>query len=374
MITNDENVPFVCHSSTLRAVSDMARRVASSKATILVTGETGAGKEVIARLIHEASGRTGNFVPINCCALPKDLFESELFGHVKGAFSGSIAHKTGLVEEAAGGTLYLDEIGDMATENQAKLLRFLESREYRPLGSTRTQHATCRIVASTNVNIQEQIADGKFRADLLFRLSHFDLYVPPLRERKTDIEHLCQAFINAAKKELGKAEDDIQFEPGVLDMLKVHSWPGNVRELKHLIFRLVMVSVGGSITLEDLQTAGFTREKLSSVYAPPDLARLSVLEKAERSVYQEAMKRFSGNRPAMAEWLGVGRQTVYTKLAYYGLVNGKNKLSEEMEAALDAAEHGGQSTPMVPIMATNGAEHEIESDIPIPSAGRAVAS
>lgn len=370
MITNDQNVPFICQSSTLRAVSDMARRVSVSKATILVTGETGAGKEVIARLIHEASGRKGNFVPVNCCALPKDLFESELFGHVKGAFSGSIAHKPGLVEEAAEGTLYLDEIGDMAIENQSKLLRFLESREYRPLGSTRCQHATCRIVASTNVNIQEQIADGKFRADLLFRLSHFDLYVPPLRERKNDIEPLCKAFIDAAKKELGKQEDDIGFEPGVLEMLRVHSWPGNVRELKHLIFRLVMVSVGGSITLEDLETAGFTRERLSAAYAPPDLARLSVLEKAERAVYQEAIKRFSGNRPAIAEWLGVGRQTVYNKMAYYGLAqNGKTKLSEELEAAFEAAEDSGVEKAII-VTSRAGGTDAIETDVPIPTLAR----
>lgn len=344
----------------------MARRVAVSKATILVTGETGAGKEVIARLIHDASGRKGPFVPVNCCALPKDLFESELFGHLKGAFSGSISHKPGLVEEANEGTLYLDEIGDMALENQSKLLRFLESREFRPLGSTRTQHSTSRVVASTNVNIQEQIADGKFRADLLFRLSHFDLYVPPLRERKNDIEPLSRAFVAAAKKELGKEEDDIDFEPGVVEMLKVHTWPGNVRELKHLIFRLVMVSVGGSITIEDLQTAGFTRERLSAAYSPPDLARLSVLEKAERAVLQEANKRFSGNRGAMAEWLGIGRQTVYNKMAYYGLsMNGKTKLSDEMEAALEASENG--TPPTVEVVESDGETASIESDIPIPA-------
>lgn len=313
---------FVCNSAPLRAVVKTARRVAVSKATVLVTGETGAGKEVLARLIHEASGRKGEFVPVNCASIPKELFEAEMFGTCKGSYSGSVKDTVGLVKAAESGTLFLDEVGDLDEKHQAKILRLLENHEYRVVGDTKLHLSTARIVASTNLDVHQMQIEGKYRSDLIYRLSQFHLVVPPLRDHTHDIHELVEVFLKASAEDLESKVPTI--EPGVMEVLMSHSWPGNVRELKHVVYRLALFA-DDHVTLETLALAGFTAKQMPEAYAP-NMERLSVLEKAEKKVYLEANAKFSGHITSISEYLGVSRQTVDANMDRYGIPRKKDEV------------------------------------------------
>lgn len=297
-----------------------AHRVAGTPLNVYVGGETGVGKEVIARLIHEWSDRNpGPFVTLNCGAIASGLAESELFGHVKGAFTGAESSRMGALQQAHRGTLFLDEIGDLSLDLQVKLLRFLENGEIRPVGSDRTSHAEVRVVCATHKKLEDKLHDGTFRTDLYFRLASLKVEIPPLRERPIDIEFLSARF----SRDLGKVLD-----PAARRRLRAYPWPGNVRELKHAIER----AAGMSEAIRDILTerdfdflvkqtlAHFqvrAREAADSPTGGPEIsgspAGLSIAH-MERHLLVEALRSTSGNRKEAAKLLGVGRSTIFEML------------------------------------------------------------
>jgi DNA-binding NtrC family response regulator len=227
-------------------------RIAKCEANVLIAGETGTGKEVFARAIHYCSSRAGKpFMPVNCGAIPVDLLENELFGHERGAFTSALNLQAGLVEEANGGTLFLDEIDCLPLLAQVKLLRFLQEKEYRPLGSTRMRRANVRIIAASNQNLEEAVGDGKVRQDLFYRLNIISLTLPPLRERREDIPVLARHFLAKYSSELDK--EIVEFTPEALHLLTIYSWPGNVRELEHVIERAIVLCEGSVLKAGDLE-------------------------------------------------------------------------------------------------------------------------
>lgn len=238
-------------SEEMRSAERMIRKIAASEATVLITGESGTGKELMARAVHLRSHRRERrFVPVDCGALCTQLLESELFGHVRGAFTGALADKPGLVESAEGGTLFLDEIGNLDLPPQQKLLRFLECGEYRPLGSVPVRRANVRVIAATNRDLQQDIQEGRFRKDLFYRLNPFHLHLPPLRNRKEDIPLLIEHFLKKTFESTGQTYREI--EPAALEAMIAYSWPGNVRELAHAVEHLVLMSEGTCLQYQDL--------------------------------------------------------------------------------------------------------------------------
>ncbi len=237
------NPDLIGSSEKFQAVLDDVRVVARADCSVLLQGETGTGKEVIAHAIHDSSPRqTGPFVSLNCAAIPATLLESELFGHEKGAFTGAIVQTTGRFQAAHGGTLFLDEIGDLPLELQPKLLRVLQDQQYERLGSTRTLHADVRIVAATNQDLSQMVEQKTFRADLYYRLSVFPISLPPLRERREDIPSLVHYFMRKFSRQMGKSID--QVPESVMEILRAHHWPGNIRELQNFIERSSIVTEG----------------------------------------------------------------------------------------------------------------------------------
>jgi DNA-binding NtrC family response regulator len=242
---------FIGCSGSMQQVYHLIRRVADSDSTILISGETGTGKGLAARAIHNCSGRRNHpFIAVNCGAIPENLLESELFGHVRGAFTGATANKIGKFERANGGTIFLDEIGDMSPELQVKLLKVLEEGEFEPVGGTRTLKVDVRIVAATHRDLDEEVQKGAFRQDLYYRLYVIPVRLPALRQRKTDIPLLVRHFLRRSNEKNHRRVEGITSE--ALDMLTAHAWPGNVRELKNLIERLVVMKGRGPITAGDL--------------------------------------------------------------------------------------------------------------------------
>ena len=245
-------------SEAFLRVLGRVQRLASSDATVLITGETGTGKELVAQAIH-AGGKRSNepFIPVNCGALPEDLVENELFGHARGAYTGAAGAGRGLFAEAEGGTLFLDELNSLSRSAQAKILRFLQNREYRVLGSTRLLHANVRIIAATNVDLKEEIGAGRFRADLYHRLHVLSVDVPPLRDRRQDIPLLGQHFAAAFGELYGKGE--VVISQGALVSMMAHDWPGNVRELQSVVERAVLLAPGSVLREEDMEVTGVVR-------------------------------------------------------------------------------------------------------------------
>jgi DNA-binding NtrC family response regulator len=296
-----ENV--VGESAALRAAVELASRVAASSSTVLVTGETGTGKEVIAGLIHGLSPRAeGPFVKMNCAALPETLLESELFGHEKGAFTGADRTRIGRFEQAHGGTLFLDEIGDMAPATQAKLLRVLQDKEFTRLGSVRPTRVDVRIVAATHRELEREIRAGRFREDLFFRLNVIRLALPPLRERPEDVEALASHFAAQFARELGRPERSLA--PGAIARLRAHRWPGNVRELRNVIERAVLLADGARIEAADVEVAD-APEPISENDAKP---RGLSMRDAERALVLAALQRTGFVQKDAAELLGVSRR------------------------------------------------------------------
>jgi DNA-binding NtrC family response regulator len=313
MATDAQDGPLIGNSAVMREVQKLIGICAASDSTVLVTGETGAGKEVVARSVHAFSARGGRpMIEINCAAIPPTLLESELFGHVRGAFTGATHDRTGSFREASGGTMFLDEIGDMDLAMQAKLLRVLEERKVTPVGSDRSIDVDVRIIAATHRNLGEYVAAGRFREDLFYRLNVVEIALPPLRERREDIPALAGHFLKLAGG-LRTLSDEARRR------LASHSWPGNVRELKNVIDRAVMVARTAVISADDLSFVSAARESTSLLDGLLNGELAPALEGLEREMIKRAMTESGGNRTAAARRLGVHRQLLYAKLRRYGL-------------------------------------------------------
>jgi DNA-binding NtrC family response regulator len=313
---NGRALPDVVFASkAMESVMRLAERVAASDANVLVTGEHGTGKDVLARFVHAASPRADKpFVPVNAGALADGVFESELFGHVKGAFTDAKVDRLGCFELADGGTLFLDEIGTMPAGQQAKLLRVLQSGELTPVGSSRTRQVDVRVVSATNVDIPAEVARGAFREDLLFRLDTVEIRLPPLRERAEDVPALAAHFL--AKKAARYRKPLEGFSPEAALALSEHSWPGNVRELEHVVERAVVLAEGSCIELADLHLRRMAAPSTSSGGASA-LERMTLAD-AEAYLIRRAMER-APSANAAAEALGLSRSALYRRLQALGI-------------------------------------------------------
>ncbi len=311
---------IVGKSAPMQRVFELVRMAAPSKSTILIEGESGTGKELVAKAIHHLSPRSGNaFVTVNSGSMPSDLLESNLFGHVRGAFTGAIAHKKGLFEVADGGTLFFDEIGTISLETQAKLLRVIQEREFMRLGGTETQKADVRILAATNVDLKSLVTAGRFREDLYYRLCVIRIGLPPLRERKEDLPLLAEHFLRFYASENGKIVRGI--EPDALKALFHHQWPGNVRELENAVERSVVLSSGDSITVDLLPESVFAPDETSAAFPIPaeGLSYREAVENFERRLVVSAMKRAGGVQKKAADLLKTRPTTLHEIIKRLGL-------------------------------------------------------
>ncbi|MBX9767408.1 MAG: sigma-54 dependent transcriptional regulator [Bdellovibrionales bacterium] len=304
-------------SAAISAVFELIKVVATANANVLITGESGSGKELVARALHNSSSRKNKaFVPINCTALPEQLLESELFGHVRGSFTGAVSDKKGLFEEANGGTLFLDEIGDMSLQLQAKLLRVLQDRQIRPVGGNTLKNIDVRIVAATHRDLKIMVKDGKFREDLFYRLNVVPIRVPPLRERKEDIPLLVESFI---KKFSIRNESKVQsVRPDAMSVLMAHPWPGNVRELENVIERAIVLTPGEII--EKKVVLGSALEEAQQNIEQLQADR-PTLEKLEERYIKMIMQETDNRKDEAARVLGISRRTLYRKERIYGMVS-----------------------------------------------------
>jgi len=305
--------PLVGESSAIRKVYDLLARVAESEASALITGESGTGKEVVARALHAQSRRKdGPFVAINCSAVPEALIESELFGHVRGAFTDAREAHMGLFKQAHGGTLFLDEIGDMPLSLQPKLLRVLQERRVRPVGGTTEQPVDVRIVAATNRDLETAIEEGRLREDLYFRLNVVNIALPPLRARAGDVLVLAQHFLKQFAGRTSKAVRGIAAMAA--EKLVAYSWPGNVRELQNCIERAVTLARFEEITVDDLPEKIVAYTPSYMVVAGDDPSELAPLEEIERRYVLRVLEAVGGNKSVAARVLGIERKTLYRKL------------------------------------------------------------
>ncbi len=309
-------------SAPMQEIFSLIRQVAPTSATVLITGESGTGKELAARAIHELSPRrAGAFVAINCAALPETLIESELFGHEKGAFTGALDRRRGCFELAHGGTLLLDEIGDMPLTTQAKLLRVIEERRVRRLGSPKEVEVDVRVLAATNRKLKEEAQQGKFREDLFFRLNVFQIPLPPLRQRLSDLPLLSKAMINDMNRRHQCNVDGLSDE--AMALLAAHPWPGNVRELRNVLERAVILAGNGQIMPGHLSglTAGGGVQHGSSTPQNPGELLIPVgtrIDEAERALIEVTLKHTGNNRTRAAAILGISQKTLFNKLREYG--------------------------------------------------------
>jgi len=312
--TKDAAAPaLVGASAPMRALHELIAQAGPSAAPVLITGESGTGKELVARAIHEASERRAEpFVAVNCTALPESLLESELFGHTRGAFSGATAPRRGLFVEADGGTLLLDEIGDMPAALQAKLLRILQDGEVRAVGSDTIRRVDVRIIAATNHDVDAQVASGKFRGDLFFRLNVVRIEVPPLRTRRDDVPALLDHFLARARAR-NRSASAKRFDPDVAERLAAHSWPGNVRELENVVERLVVLSRAEEIGSEELDRFA---PQLVAGPSPLDAVRdrMVSLREMEDAYIAWVLARCDGNKTRAAEVLGLDVSTIHRRV------------------------------------------------------------
>jgi DNA-binding NtrC family response regulator len=301
----------IFQSETMKNVVRTVRRVAPSDVSILITGESGTGKEVIGDLIHTASARSsGPLIKINCAALPRELIESELFGSVKGAFTGAHSDREGLFRQAEGGTLLLDELSEMPIDTQSKLLRVLQEKEVRPVGGRTSYKTDCRIIAATNRKVEDAIKDGKLREDLYYRISAVSVHLPPLRERRDDILPLANAFL---KRFAAQANRDIAgFSNEAGERLRMFDWPGNVRQLQNEVQRAVLLCEGKTVDGVDLSITSVPNEGGGDT-------SFTLLEGVERNTIVQMLKETGGNKLETAKRLGIGRQTLYNKIKAYGI-------------------------------------------------------
>ena len=310
LATMSGGAAHIFQSMAMKAIVRTVEKVAPSDLSILLTGESGTGKEVIADLIHNLSPRSkGPLIKINCAALPRELIESELFGSVKGAFTGANMDREGLFKQAEGGTLLLDEISEMPIDTQSKLLRVLQEKEVRPVGGRTSYKSDCRIIASTNRQVEEAVKSGKLRDDLRYRICATSIHLPPLRERREDITPLANAFLKRYGSQAGR--EITGFTPEAADALRAFDWPGNIRQLQNEIQRAVLMCEGTNVDLRDLSITTLMKEKQS-----PDL---TLMEAMERNTIIQMLKETGGNKLETAKRLGIGRQTLYNKIKIYGI-------------------------------------------------------
>ncbi|HEX2717463.1 MAG TPA: sigma-54 dependent transcriptional regulator [Gemmatimonadaceae bacterium] len=311
---------IVGRSKALRDVVEVARKVARHDSTVLVTGESGTGKELVARLVHSSSGRAGNaFVAVNCGAIPEALLESELFGHVKGSFTGASQDRRGLFEEADGGTLFLDEIGEIPVVLQVKLLRALQEGEVRRVGDNASRTVDVRIVAATSRDLEGAVAAGTFRSDLFYRVNVVRLHLPPLRERAEDIPELARHFADRCAARLRLPVPG--FTPAALRALGERSWPGNVRELENAIERAIILADGATIDAVHLAAPAHLSGANGNGHpdAPQDLSVKRQTEALERALIARALERTGGNRTRAAQLLELSHRALLYKIRDYGL-------------------------------------------------------
>ncbi len=309
------------HSASLRGVLDVVAKVADSESTVLITGESGTGKELIARALHYNSGRAERmFVTVNCGAIPEELLESELFGHVRGAFTNAISHRDGRFTVADEGTIFLDEIGDMSTNLQVKLLRVLQDHTFEPVGSSKTQVVDIRVIAATNQDLEEAIRERRFREDLFYRLNVIPIEVPPLRDRRDDIPLLTQHFLDMTNQQREKQVDGIS--PEVMERLCAYHWPGNVRELENLMERMVILGGDGEIGLSDLPATlrNTAPPAVPAPHLPPTgLSFKQVVDDFECELILQALEQTDWNKNRAAQLLGLNRTTLLEKIKKKGL-------------------------------------------------------
>ena len=288
-----------------------AAKAAPSRTTVLLTGESGSGKEVVARFIHDRSGRTGLFVPVHCAALTPTLLESELFGHEKDAYTGATQQRRGRFELADGGTLFLDEIGEITPETQIKLLRVLESRSFERVGGTETLTVDVRVIAATNRDLKQMVADHTFREDLYYRLAVVTLELPPLRERPMEIPLLAEKFVREFARENQRGE--LKIAPELMKKLEVHPWPGNIRELRNCLESMVVLSSGDTLTSNDLPPQFDAAPAVAGTTAKD--AGAGTLESSEKELIARALAHCNGNITKAAQELGISRRTLHRRLA-----------------------------------------------------------
>lgn len=317
-----ERSRFLCehlvgNSEAIRTLREQILLVGPTPVTVLITGESGSGKDVVARALHHFSGRDDKpYKPINCAAIPENLLENELFGHERGAFTGAVSAKPGRIEQANGGVLFLDEVGEMAPIVQAKLLRVLEEPEYLRLGGTRTLRADIRVIAATNCDLHEAIRRGKFREDLYYRLGVFEIALPPLRERPEDIIELAKAFLAEIGESVGRPASGLGRD--AQDQLLAYNWPGNVRELRNAIERAVILADGGYLRASHLPKS----TPPAGDAAPPDAALPAGgvnLHAIERSLVAKALEQARHNKTRAAKLLGLTRAQLYSRIEKYKL-------------------------------------------------------
>jgi DNA-binding NtrC family response regulator len=324
---------LIGRSPQIAAVRRLIEKASRNRLPVLLLGESGTGKEVVARAIHQANPR-GQFVPIDCGSLVGTLMESELFGHVKGSFSGAVENKRGLVELADGGTAFFDEIGDLPLEMQVKLLRLVQEREFRAVGALQWRKVDIRIVAATHRNLKAEVEAGRFRLDLFYRLNVVSIKLPPLRERKEDVQPLVEHFLESA---CGAGLPPFYPSRELLDTLLEYDWPGNVRELKHCLERLAALQSEGALQMADLpsalqyhRAAGDVVPLAAAAYLPPAGALMPdvplaprspviSLPETERHAISLALSATHGERSEAARLLGIGRTTLYRKMKEYGI-------------------------------------------------------
>ena len=306
---------MIGNSAKMKNIIETVEQVAPTRTTVLITGESGTGKELVAQAIHQCSGRTGKFVPVHCSALPDNLIESELFGHERGAFTGAVEMRKGRFELAEGGTIFLDEIGEIPLHIQVKLLRVLENRAFERIGGSETIITDARVVAATNRDLKKMVEEGTFREDLFYRLDVVSLEIPPLRERKEDIPLLVKHYLDVFNKENGK---DIGITETAMASLCAYAWPGNIRELRNCVERMVVLCRGKMIDLENVPVD--IREGVTPGIAKTVLSQPSCdLECNEKMLIERALNECGGNRTKAAEKLGISRRTLHRKLHTYNL-------------------------------------------------------
>lgn len=321
---------IIGQSEGITRVLEMIERVSTSESTVLVTGESGTGKELVAKAIHYNSSRANKpFVPINCGAIPGELLESELFGHIKGAFTGAVSNRVGRFELAEGGTIFFDEIGDMSPHLQVKLLRVLQERKFEPVGSTKTFSSDVRVIAATNVQLEDAVREGRFREDLYYRLNVIPIHIPALRERVADIQLLFHYFMDLFNE--GKKDKLMGVAPDAMNLLEHYAWPGNIRELENLVERLAILKGGGLIGVDDLPEkyrqasasmlngAGATVAGFDLDMAGQDLDFNSAVDAFENALIMRALEKTGWNRNQAALMLRLNRTTLVEKIKKKGL-------------------------------------------------------
>jgi DNA-binding NtrC family response regulator len=327
---------FLCASEAMGLVAEQIRRLRGNDLPVLITGESGTGKELVARAIHAGSLRSGQtFLPYNCTTTTRDLADSQLFGHRRGSFTGAISDQMGVIRAAAGGTLFLDEIGDLPLDVQPKLLRFLEQGEVMAIGEAKPQRLDVRVLAATNADLEQRVAEGRFREDLYYRLSVIRLHLPPLRERREEIPHLTSLFVREASERL--ARPDIRLSAATLDLLVQYYWPGNVRQLRNEVQRAVTMSSADGVVEPQHLSAELVASHQQAGLAPSGLRRVgpggpqtlaAAIEQVERDLLHAALDRASGNISEAARSLGLTRRGLYLKLRRLGF-EGRSALDSQ---------------------------------------------